>query len=430
MRRKRSVGKRIVITAFGSFGDVNPCVGLALGLKQRGHSPVIATAEFYRSYVQSEGIDFHPVRPDVDPRDEEVMRRVMDPKRGTEYLFKEFLFPRVRESYKDLSEVVRGAELLLSHPVTFAGPLVAEKEKVPWASTVLAPISFFSAHDLPAFPPFPWLAALRRFGPVVGRPLVGLVKRSTRRWAEPIRRLRADLGLPPGKDPVYEGQFSPRLVLAMFSRVLAQPKPDWPPNVRITGQIFYDGPSASSNLQPGLARFLRSGPAPVVFTLGTSAVEAAGSFYRESLSAARRLGVRAVLLVGKNPKNHPPRPLPEGVAAFDYAPFSALLPQAAAVVHQGGIGTMGQALRSGRPMLVIPFAHDQPDNALRAEGLGVARLVYPRRYSARRVAEHLRVLLENPRYRIRASEVAMQVRSEDGVGAACEAIEELLARTR
>ncbi len=68
---------------------------------------MIATAEFYRSYVQSEGIDFHPVRPDVDPRDEEVMRRVMDPKRGTEYLFKEFLFPSVRESYEDLSEVVR-----------------------------------------------------------------------------------------------------------------------------------------------------------------------------------------------------------------------------------------------------------------------------------------------------------------------------------
>jgi rhamnosyltransferase subunit B len=424
------VGKRIVITAFGSFGDVNPCVGLALGLKQRGHSPVIATAEFYRSYVQGEGIDFHPVRPDVDPRDEEVMRRVMDPKRGTEYLFKEFLFPHVRESYKDLSEVVRGAELLLTHPVTFAGPLVAEKEKVPWASTVLAPVSFFSAHDLPVFPPFPRLAALRRFGPVVGRPLVGLVKLSTRRWAEPIRRLRADLGLPPGKDPVYEGQFSPRLVLAMFSRVLAQPKPDWPPNVCITGQIFYDGPSASRNLQPGLARFLRSGPAPVVFTLGTSAVEAAGSFYGESLSAARQLGVRAVLLVGKNPKNHPPTPLPEGVAAFDYAPFSALLPQAAAVVHQGGIGTMGHALRSGRPMLVVPFAHDQPDNALRAEGLGVARLVYPRRYSARRAAEHLRVLLENPGYRIRAGEVAKQVRSEDGVGAACEAVEELLARTR
>ena len=245
------MGKRVVIATFGSFGDVNPYVGLALGLKQRGHSPVIATAGFYRSYVQCEGIGFHPVRPDVDPHDAGAMSRIMDPKRGTEYLFKEFLFPRVRESYEDLSEVVRGADLLVTHPVTFAGPLLAEKEEMPWASTVLAPISFFSAHDLPVFSPFPWMASLRRFGPGVAHPLVGLAKRSTRRWTEPVWKLRADLGLPLGKDPVYEGQFSPRLVLAMFSSVLAQPKPDWPPNVRITGQVLYDGPSTSTKLQAG-----------------------------------------------------------------------------------------------------------------------------------------------------------------------------------
>lgn len=424
------MSKRVVIATFGSFGDVNPYVGLALGLKQRGYSPVIATAEFYRSYIEGEGIEFHPVRPDVDPRDADAMRRVMDFKRGTEYLFKEFLFPRVRESYEDLSEAVRGANFLVTHPVTFAGPIVAEKEEVPWASTVLAPISFFSAHDLPVFSPFPWLAALRRFGPGVGRPLVDLTKRSTRRWTEPLQRLRTDLGLPSGKDPIYEGQFSPRLVLAMFSRVLAQPKPDWPPNVRITGQVFYDGPSASRKLPPALARFLRSGPAPIVFTLGTSAVEAAGGFYRESLDVAQRLGVRAVLLIGRNQKNRPPGPLPEGVAVFDYAPFSAIFPRAAAVVHQGGVGTMGQALRSGRPMLVVPFAHDQPDNAVRAKRLGVARLIYPQRYSVRRVAGHLQALLEVPRYRDRAGEIAKQVRSEDGVGSACDAIEELLAVTR
>jgi rhamnosyltransferase subunit B len=424
------VGKRVVIVTFGSFGDINPYVGLALGLKQRGHSPVIATAEFYRSYIEGQGIEFHPVRPDVNPRDTDTMRRIMDPKRGTEYLFREFLFPRVKESYEDLSEVVRSADLLVTHPVTFAGPPVAEKEGVLWVSTVLAPVSFFSAHELPVVSPYPWMATLRRLGPGVGRLMVGVSKRSTWRWTEPVRRLRAELGLPPGKDPIYEGQFSPQLVLGMFSRVLAYPKPDWPPNVRITGQVFYDGPSASRNLQPGLARFLDSGPAPVVFTLGTSAVEAAGSFYRESLDAVRHLGVRAVLLVGNNPKNRPPVRLPEGVVAFDYAPFSEIFPRSAAVVHQGGIGTMGQALRSGHPMLVVPFAHDQPDNALRAKGLGVAGLVYPRRYSARRVAGHLRVLLEEQGYRERAGEVAKQVRSEDGVGAACAAIEELLVRPR
>ena len=96
-----------------------------------------------------------------------------------------------------------------------------------------------------------------------------------------------------------------------------------------------------------------------------------------------------MLLVGDDPENLPARPLPEGIAAFDHAPFSKLFPRARAVVHQGGIGTIGQALRSGRPQLVVPFAHDQPDNALRVEGLGVARVLYPRRYTGRRAAERL-----------------------------------------
>jgi rhamnosyltransferase subunit B len=82
------VGKLVVIVTFGSFGDINPYVGLALELKQRGHSPVIATAEFYRSYIEGQGIWFHPVRPDIDPRDPGTMARIMDPKRGTEFLFK------------------------------------------------------------------------------------------------------------------------------------------------------------------------------------------------------------------------------------------------------------------------------------------------------------------------------------------------------
>jgi len=211
----------------------------------------------------------------------------------------------------------------------------------------------------------------------------------------------------------------------MFSRVLAEPRPDWPPNTRITGQVFYDGPGDGETLYPDLERFLASGPAPVVFTLGTSAVGAAGTFYRESLKAAQLLRVRAVLLVGKDPRNRPSAPLPEGIVAFDYAPFSKLFPWAAAVVHQGGIGTAGQALRSGRPQLVIPFAHDQPDNASRLERLGVAAVLYPRLYSARYAARRLEPLLREPRYACRAGKAAERIQVEDGVENACDAIEKL-----
>ena len=58
----------------------------------------------------------------------------------------------VRASYEDLSEAARGADLLVTHPITFAGPVVAEMTGHPWVSSVLSPISFFSAYD-PLFPP-------------------------------------------------------------------------------------------------------------------------------------------------------------------------------------------------------------------------------------------------------------------------------------
>jgi UDP:flavonoid glycosyltransferase YjiC (YdhE family) len=246
----------------------------------------------------------------------------------------------------------------------------------------------------------------------------------TRRWTEPIRQLRADLGLPAGADPLYEGQFSPGLTLALFSRLLADPQPDWPPYTQVTGFIFYQGPS---RLPPEVDRFLEAGPPPLVFTLGSSAVSAAGPFYQESIEAVRRLGYRAVLLVGTDPQNHPPEPLPAGVLAVPYAPHGDLFPRALAIIHHGGIGTTGQVLRAGRPMLVVPYAFDQPDNALRVMNLRVARTLFPKHYAATRVVEQVRTLLEDPHYAQRAAEVGGMVQAEDGVQRACDAIEAYLS---
>jgi UDP:flavonoid glycosyltransferase YjiC (YdhE family) len=147
----------------------------------------------------------------------------------------------------------------------------------------------------------------------------------------------------------------------------------------------------------------------------------AGQFYHYSAAAAKLLSRRAVLLV-KNPRVLLPQ-LAEGVVAFDYAPFSLLFPRAAAIVHHGGIGTTGQAMRSGRPSLIMPCAWDQPDNAERAARLGIARTIARNRYEPRRVAAELRILLEDPAYSRRAAEIAAKVRREQGVDAACDAIE-------
>ena len=414
---------RIVLTSWGSYGDVYPYVGLALALRDAGHQPVIVMPEFYRPLIDALEFEFHAAGPAIDPNDHALIERVMDPVRGSEVLLRGILMPTLRADYEALDAVARGADAIVTHPITFAGPVIAQARRLPWVSTVLAPMSFFSATDPPVLAPAPFLAHLSRVGPWYGRAVAALVRRSTRSWLTPVFDLRREVGLPPGRHPLFEGQFSPTLTLALFSRVLAEPQGDWPRNVAITGFVFYNGPET---LTPHLAEFLDAGPPPVVFTLGTSAVAAAGHFYDESVAAARQLGVRAVLLTGGFEQNRP-RDIPTNVRLVDRAPHQLLFPRAAAIVHQGGAGTLAQALRAGKPTLVVPHAHDQPDNAARVVRLGVARMVLPGKYQRSRVAHELSRLLSEEAFATRAVEVAELVRREGGAAAAVAAIEQACA---
>lgn len=406
---------RILITTFGSLGDLNPYLALARGLAERGHEPILATHAYYREIVESEGFALRPVRPDAHPEDREQFARAMRPHTGSQVVVREIVLAHLRESYADTAEAARDADAIVTHPLTFAGPIVAEERGLPWVSTVLAPLSFFSRSDSPVVPPG------------MTSPIARMFRRVTRPWTRPVQELRAERGLPPADHPLFEGQHSPLLTLGLFSRVLAEPQPDWPPSARLTGFLFRDPPAATDDPEEALlVAFLDAGAAPAVFTLGSSAVAVAGSFYDESLAAARRLGMRSVLLVGDDPRNRPTAPLDEDAIALERAPYHRLFPAAAAIVHHGGIGTLAQALYAGRPMLVVPHAHDQPDNAHRARRLGVARVLSPRRYRAGAVEAALRALVEDPAVAARAAEVGDIVRAEDGVGEASRAIEEAI----
>ena len=318
--------------------------------------------------------------------------------------------PSLRDAYDDTTAAADGADLLVSHSMTFATPLVAEKMRLPWVSTVLAPMGFFSAYDPPLLP-LPLFSLIRLLGPTVLKPLLRFVKWTVRSWAEPWHRLRSEFGLPPGANPLFDGMISPGLTLGLFSNQLGKNQPDWPARTVVTGFPFFDKHNGDG-LAPEL-KSLDDGLPPVVFTLGTSAVMDAGHFYEDSVSAVKKLGRRAVLLTGSDPKTRPAA-LPPNILAVDYAPFSELFPRAAAVVHQGGVGTTGQAMSGGRPMLVVPFALDQPDNAERVRQLGIARSIPRNRYTALRGALELEQLLGEAKYSTRASDVGRQVRQEDG----------------
>ena len=417
--------RRIVLTTFGSFGDLHPYMALALELRRRGHEPIIATFPLYREKVEAAGLGFRAIpafgaeRPDA-----ELIKRIMDGRRGTEFIIRHLVMPVLRTTYEQTLIAAEGADLLVAHPLSMTTRLVAEVRGIPWVSTQLAPCGFLSPHDPPVLSPTHLFGLLRRLGPRVNRPLFQFLKRAIRSWCEPQHRLRADLGLPPETHPLFEGNNSPTLILALFSRLLGSRQPDWPAQTVLTGFAFHDQDDGVG-LDPALARFLDAGTPPIVFTLGTAAVLDAGRFYEQSVAAAQRLGMRAVLLVGKDTENRPSS-LPDGVVAFDYAPFSELFPRAAAIVHQGGVGTTGQAMRAGRPMLVMPYAHDQPDNADRVRRLGIARTIPRSRYNADRAAQELAILLTTPSYADQARKVGEGIRQETGVQTACDALEPFL----
>lgn len=412
---------RILIACWGSHGDVDPSIGVGLGLRARGHAVTIATMPYFGAIVTAAGLAFHPIPPEISPTDTAIVSRLMSRWRGAEYIVKELVAPQVAAMHAALLPRVHDTDLLISHPLTFAVPILAERYGIPWASTVLSPISFFSGTDLPIFPPAPWVRHVERLGRWPGRLLARSARLISRGWTRPVAALRRREGLPPAPSPLFEGQHSPHLVLALFSKVLGTPQSDWPANVVVTGQMFHDA-AHGTMLSPEIERFLDRGPAPVLFTLGSSAVLTPGRFWEESLAAVRALGRRAICLVGpENPAmlqgSYPPE-----VLVVDRAPHSLLMPRCAAVVQQCGVGTLMQALRAGVPTLAVPFANDQPDNAYRAARLGVARIVPAPRYRRRRVAVALDHLLTDPAYGVASARVAAEVRAEDGVGTACDAL--------
>ena len=417
--------KRIVLNTFGSYGDVHPFMALAMELQSRGHHPVVATSALYREKIEAAGLEFFAVRPELPPpQDQEyqMIDKIMDPRTGPRFLIEEIIFSSLRDSYDDLSRAVSGADLLITHPATPAGPLVAQKSNTRWISTVLAPLSFLSAYDPPVPPYWPWFNRISLLGPGVMKFAHGLIKKSFN--VDPVVSLRRELGLEDSGNPMFEGQHSPELVLALFSSVFAAAQPDWPPQTRITGFPFYDG-HREMEMPAELQRFLDAGPAPLVFTLGSSAVWVARDFFHESMAAARQLGQRAVFLIG-DARNLPPDPLSATMIAVDYAPYQSLLPRAKVMVHHGGIGTTSQGLRAGVPTLIVPFAFDQPDNAAHAERLGTSRTLYRKNYRAARVVQELEALLNKPQYAVKAREVGERLRAEQGTANACNLIEAFL----
>ena len=424
---------RIILATAGSLGDLHPFLALGRALRAVGFQVDVATSAEYRAKVEAEALGFHEVGPSLERLRADLgmdLAQITHAIAASDaFLFERIMTPYLKSATRQMIAASQGVDAIVGGSFAVGAVTAADSLNLPFISVALQPTVVFSAYDPPLLPKAPWLAPATGGARLwLNRATIAIGRATTNHWTRPVNDLRRELGLPPSRDNLFfDAGRGAALSLGLYSPLLGARQPDTPEAFDVVGYAAYDSDlGGPATLPLALEAFLAAGPAPLVFTLGSAAVNIPGGFYRESLTAARRLGRRAVLLVG--PDGDPS--VAEGAAdavALAYAPFSLLFPRSAAIVHQGGVGTTQQALRAGRPQMVVPHLGDQFDNGARIARLGVGATLARGAYRGEAVAILLDRLLGDAALIASAARLGAIAAQEDGAAQAAARIAALLS---
>jgi len=414
---------KVLLPTLGSSGDVHPTMALALALQQRGHHATILTNEFYGDQIRSAGIGFQALGTIAEGEKVLADPRLWDANKAFSCIAQLVIVPNIRRLYRLIEEHAGTRTIVVASGICLGARVAEERLGIPLATVHLQPSMLRSNCDA---------GVVGRFS--LGPRVPHFVKRAfywladklliDREIAPELNSFRAELGLSPVHGIFGHYLNSQRLVLGMFADWFAPRQPDWPPHLHLPGFTIYDG-SSQIPISAEADEFLAGGPAPVLFTPGSGAATL-HDFFRESVDACRLAGVRGMLVT--NFLDQVPRDLPKGVEAFSYLPFSQVLPRCSAIVYPGGIGTLAQATKAGIPHLVVPHAHDQPDNAARISKLALGKSVYPERYRGPRVASLLKEILDDSLLAARCKNFSQRIQPETSLAEACSLIEGIAPR--
>jgi UDP:flavonoid glycosyltransferase YjiC (YdhE family) len=415
---------RALLTSIGSPGDINPFIAIGRALQQRGYRATLLVNPLYGPQVTAAGLDFLPLGTEAQLLRIKSRPFMRQPRSGARHIWREVVLPAVPQLVAALEALVQRdpPDVMVCHPAALGTRWVCQRHGIPYAVAALSPTAWLSSQDRSVY----GRAFLRDSPPAwLGSTFVRLAKPFFR-WTvdRRLNPIRQRFGFARARNLFLDHVLGGDRSLGMWSTFFRPPMPDDPSNAYICGFPWSDRGHQAPPAENEIARFLEEGEPPIVFTMGTTVVTAAGSFYEQAAEACHRLGRRGLLLTGA-PENAPRR-LPAGVRAFTYAPFSRVLPRGCATVHHGGIGTTAQALRSGKPTVVIPIAWDQFDNAARVRRLGVSLTLQRREVAPATLARRLRRVLESPAVITRAARLGERLAREDGAAVAADLLEQLV----
>lgn len=417
-RERASPPLNVLLFGLGSRGDVHPFFALGQALQARGHHITFLTLGYFSEQARRLGFEVVEVGSADDYLKWALHPDLWHPRRGFRVmaeitrLISATIYREIEARYEPRRTVIVGTCSI------FAARVAQEKLGVPLVTAVLQPALFFSTHESPTLQPF--MAGINRYPRWVRRLAMGAAGLTMDRALGPaVNEFRASVGLPPVRN-LCDWWFSPQAVVPLFPEWFAAPQPDWPANLRMASFPFYDGSNFAAPSEE-LAEFIASGDPPLVFTPGSGARNAR-QFFTASVEACRLLKRRGILLT---PFEDQIPPLSDEVRHEPFVNLEWLLPRSAAMIHHGGIGTAADALRAGRPQLLMPMAFDQPDNAARLRRLGVGRSLAPRHFTGPRVARVLSALLESAEVASRCRDYANRLQGAMDLRVGCELIESL-----
>ncbi len=412
---------QVILATLGTDGDVYPFLALGVELRARGYQATLATNESFADRARSAGLEFCPLV--SIPEFEEVLNQpaFWHPIQGPAMMAR-WGARLLRRQYEVLSGLAAAQPaILVASPGVLTARFVQEKLGVPLVSVVLqpwmlpsvfAPPVMMGGVSLPQWSPRPVVKIYFRLLDEIGAWLMG----------PELKRLRASLGLRPVRR-MFQWWLSPELVVGLFPGWFGEPQPDWPGQVRLAGFPLHDG-QADSGVPADTLEFCRAGSPPVAFTFGTGMRHAAGLF-QTAIEACRGLGARAIFLTKF--RGQLPRELPPFAHHCEFAPFQKLFPLCSGVVHHGGVGTVAKALAAGTPQLIVPFAYDQLDNALRVKRLGTGDWLT----RGRRHAGGMAVALEktiHAQVAVQARTIASRCQAPSGIQCAADLIDDIRAK--
>jgi len=415
---------KIVVTAAGSRGDVQPCVALGLGLKRAGHEVTFASWEPYRHLAESRGLTFHPiVGPDPDRLVEALVAAGRNPL-GYAKRFRPLLRPHVGRGLRDCLAACEGADAVIYTPLGFAGFMAAEHLGLPSVGSVVTPLfirdSGFPSAVLGRPLPLPGDLYNRVSHPAaeqlywrIVEPLVADARREA--GLAPMPRLRGPLGeIHRQRRPFLLG-WSPH-VLPTDGR-----RGGW---MQATGYWFLDREEVWCP-QEKLRRFVEAGEPPVALGLGSmgrTRASEAGRIVWLTAKALGRVGLRGVLVSDHEGTD---ASLPENVVRIPGGvPYDWLFSRVSVAVHHGGVGTTAEALRAGTPSVVVPVVPDQEFWGWRVHTLGAGPAPIPhKKLTAEKLSSAILRAATDPEIRRRCELLSSKIAAEDGVARAVEAFE-------